>query len=403
MFLALFALSACAPKHAAPAGENPLLLWRVERDGKASHLLGTCHFGVDLDYALPKPHDAALTEASVVFTEAELDVSDASQLTGLLWTDGPGLSERLPPDRWRTVVHAVRRDLPAPLLEHMEPWALSMLVPVVLSEDGISKMGRPGMDQEIQRRAKARGTRVAYVETIAEQAAMLRQWNDAFLDTLGAPDTDTRADEALTALCLRGDTRMADALVDPADPTSEALLGARNRAWVPKLLPALSDGNAFVAVGAAHMFGDDGLLALLRAQGFTVSQLTSDRPVSTATMPFSSAPIEPAPPLPENFDAVSDSVSGALAGALCADGQFLRACFEPDAARCTERLTSDTRLCMAQWADAIPTGGAPDPRFNQQIATCAPSGLIVSALASGTLGDGPVCEAVHRMMQQSRP
>ena len=51
----------------------------------------------------------------------------------------------------------------------------------------------------------------------------------------------------------------------------------RNAAWVPRLVERFSQpGQHFVAVGAGHLIGDDGLVALLREQGFQVTPCLND-------------------------------------------------------------------------------------------------------------------------------
>lgn len=52
------------------------------------------------------------------------------------------------------------------------------------------------------------------------------------------------------------------------------LLLERNRNWMPKIEQLFSrPGRAFVVIGAAHLVGPDGLLAMLRAKGYQVEQL----------------------------------------------------------------------------------------------------------------------------------
>ena len=54
----------------------------------------------------------------------------------------------------------------------------------------------------------------------------------------------------------------------------DRLLGARNRNWIPKIEGYLHSGKTyFVIVGAAHMGGPGGVLALLRGRGYRVEQL----------------------------------------------------------------------------------------------------------------------------------
>ncbi|MDX2156599.1 MAG: TraB/GumN family protein [Hyphomicrobiaceae bacterium] len=49
------------------------------------------------------------------------------------------------------------------------------------------------------------------------------------------------------------------------------LLTVRNARMRDAALPVLAEGGAFIAVGALHLVGEDGLVALLRAAGFEVT------------------------------------------------------------------------------------------------------------------------------------
>ena len=50
----------------------------------------------------------------------------------------------------------------------------------------------------------------------------------------------------------------------------EELIEGRNRAWVDRLVPSLRSGALFIAVGAGHLPGDQGLISRLRLAGFAV-------------------------------------------------------------------------------------------------------------------------------------
>jgi uncharacterized protein YbaP (TraB family) len=53
----------------------------------------------------------------------------------------------------------------------------------------------------------------------------------------------------------------------------ELLMAARNRAWIPVLTDAAAAGPVFAAFGALHLSGEDGVLNLLQAEGFTLEEL----------------------------------------------------------------------------------------------------------------------------------
>ncbi len=48
----------------------------------------------------------------------------------------------------------------------------------------------------------------------------------------------------------------------------------RNRNWLPKIEALFERPKpAFVVVGAAHLVGPDGLISMLKAKGYTLTQM----------------------------------------------------------------------------------------------------------------------------------
>ena len=78
------------------------------------------------------------------------------------------------------------------------------------------------------------------------------------------PGTDPRTRNILHA------GGYTDAEIDKLD---DKLLGQRNRAWIPQLEKLFARGNVFVVVGADHLIGTRGVIATLRARGFTTARL----------------------------------------------------------------------------------------------------------------------------------
>jgi uncharacterized protein YbaP (TraB family) len=97
-------------------------------------------------------------------------------------------------------------------------------------------------------------------------------------ETLKELDTQQTAMLTLANAWKAGDAPRVERLV-LQDLRSEPrvyqrMLVDRNRDWLPKLEALFARrGRAFVVVGAAHLIGPDGLLAMLRARGYTVEQM----------------------------------------------------------------------------------------------------------------------------------
>nr|WP_310523787.1 TraB/GumN family protein [Polymorphobacter sp.] len=282
LFWAL-ALLLAAPVAAAPA------MW-VVRDGDTEiTMFGTVH-------ALPKG-ETWLTPA----VTARFDAADSLVLETVI-PDDPfalapmladiGLRPGLKPLAARVSAEVAPRLAPAaaaaglPLvaLDRMETW----LAAITLSEATLRSMGiasDAGVEPAFM--ARARGTKksivgletpeqqLRYLDGLpeADQVAML----EATLDDLKVAREDT---ERLIALWRAGDVEtIAQEFAKEAKASAlltKVLLTDRNARWAEWISGVMKrPGKVFLAVGAGHFGGPDGLLALLKARGLTPERVES--------------------------------------------------------------------------------------------------------------------------------
>jgi len=97
-------------------------------------------------------------------------------------------------------------------------------------------------------------------------------------DTLKGLDTEIANVNKIVDAWKTGDApaveriMLADLKQDPA--MYQRLLVQRNQSWLPKLEALFGRrGHAFVVVGAAHLVGPDGLVAMLKTKGYSVEQM----------------------------------------------------------------------------------------------------------------------------------
>lgn len=395
MFAVLLALAACTPKEAPlPPGGRPLNLWSVEREGHRSWLLGTCHFGITLDAALPPPADHSLRDARVVFAEADVASVQGMEALHLVWSD-TSLADRLEPAAWQRLVWRAGA-VPATMIDHLPPWVASQLP--TIADAAKAPGGGKGMDLEVLERAKARGIPTRFVETLDQQVELLRGFDDAFLADLNRPSNpaaEQQATRALADVCYGGSEDLA-ALLPPDDPATGPLLTRRNAAWMPVIEPELAAGGAFVAVGAAHMLGDEGLVARLRARGFTVTRQLTRAPPAPRPPPSDSAPLEVPVKQQAEVLAWGAQVTPVVVDQVCTEGGLPLACLFPDRAACVSRLTRDAGLCVEQ-AEADPDeGAARATRFQG----CLLAGAALDAIVHERIPDSPGCALITAAVQQ---
>jgi uncharacterized protein YbaP (TraB family) len=61
-----------------------------------------------------------------------------------------------------------------------------------------------------------------------------------------------------------------------SDKYDDILLNNRNKNWVKQLNTIMKNESVFVAVGAGHLVGDEGLISLLRKEGYKVEPLKNN-------------------------------------------------------------------------------------------------------------------------------
>lgn len=290
--LALFATPACArtPATSAPASTavHPALF--AVRDADSTiYLFGTVHVrrpGADWGGANAQ---AALREASEVWTEIEISPdSDArgQQLAmqlGMAPADQP-LSATMTPEQYQRFSALTQRlGVPAANFERMKPWMAAITLTVLpMMQAGYDPQA--GIDRAIDAAADAGGKQRRAFETIDQQLGFLaglspEMQHQMLLDTIDETEEGPAQLDALSAAWERGDVdalkaQVIDEMRSEYPELYNVLFVQRNAAWVETLIHEMEgSGVDFVAVGAGHLVGPDGLVAQLRARGLRVERV----------------------------------------------------------------------------------------------------------------------------------
>jgi uncharacterized protein YbaP (TraB family) len=272
------------------------LLWRIGKDGQQpSYLFGTMHMADPRVVTLPPDAQARFDAASTVVIETTEVLDQAAMMAALardpglmMFTDGTTLMSLLPPEDAPAVEEALRRrGIPPASVNKMKPWMLAAMVSLPACEFARKAAGAPVLDVKLAENAKAAGKTLLGLETVKGQlSAMASLPMDlhvrGLVETLKLGDRIDDVVETMIVLYLRGDIGMIFPLFravlpsggDPNEGYAEfeqAMITSRNHGMVEHALPILAQGNAFIAVGALHLTGAEGLVELLRKAGYTVT------------------------------------------------------------------------------------------------------------------------------------
>ena len=263
--------------------------WRVsDGDGNHLYLVGTVHAATEDMYPLPEPITAAFDSAEILVLEVDPRTMNQREMERLVRRYGmlsnrESLRDLLAADIWSRVVDWGQRVSLSPgQLNRMRPWlATTTLVSVELASIGVDR--GLGMEPWLMERAINRGMLVKQLETAEEQIGMLAglplEVQISFLEN-SILDAETFSDSVgqLLGSWRNGDVEaMTELLAETYAEQPmiyEVMISSRNHRWVKAIEPMLASGQVhYVAVGALHMVGPDGLVALMLESGFVVERL----------------------------------------------------------------------------------------------------------------------------------
>ena len=274
---------------AATAQSRPAargFIWNVERDGKTSWLVGSLHVLTADAHPLPATMEQAFGRARTLMEETDVNDIASPEIMGVvaskgLFTNGESLESVLPRATYALLSQRMAATgLPMEMVRMMRPWMASVtLTGLELRRAGFDP--ELGVDLHYRRKAEKNGMSLSMLETPGEQidylAGLPMELQVAQLrKTLEEGDTELKEVREIAAAWRAGDTAAIERLLLKGMKESPAfyqsLVVDRNRRWMPRVESCLSTGSCFIVVGAAHMVGSDGLIAMLRQKGYKITQ-----------------------------------------------------------------------------------------------------------------------------------
>lgn len=264
------------------------VLWRLQRDGRTSHLYGTLHVG-RLQWLTPGPRTRAALQASRVLA-LELDLTDPATVRILVEGPSEGLPrmDMSPALQQRLAAQMARACLPPGALDVFHP-VMRALTLTSLDARWEGLHGVFGSEMLLTGIARASGLRLRELETASAQIRALIPDDAAARDHLVQQALDdlerNRLRPVVRRLAEAWEAGRLDELAQYAQWCQCADTEA-DRALLRRLIDARNPGLAagidalhregepvFAAVGTLHMVGPQGLVALLRGRGFTVERV----------------------------------------------------------------------------------------------------------------------------------
>lgn len=263
------------------------LLWKITGKGlkQPSYLFGTIHIIGAEDYFLPNGILSAIERTDKMYFEIDVkDMTDISAMMGMMgkifMKDGQSLKDLLSDDEYTLVSnHFQKIGIPMFMLERMKPMFLTVFAYGDFDPDGLQKGSVKSYEMELYEMAKNAGKATAGLESVDYQIGLFDKipyeaQAKMLVEAIRTSNVNDDSFKRMTQMYVSQNVeQMVSMISEEGSEISgfeDDLLHQRNKNWIPLIKEAVMQQPSFFAVGAGHLAGKEGVIHLLRKEGYDV-------------------------------------------------------------------------------------------------------------------------------------
>lgn len=288
IFLCMVLFFSCKaqPKQAVLVSnaDSNTLLWEVSGNGLKQHsyLFGTFHLMCKGDILISEQLKKAIGNTTTVYMELDMD-DPAVMIGGLLMMNmkgGKKLKDLYTEAEYNKLASFFKDTLRMPLtfLERTKPYFLvAMLYPKMMPCKTVS-----GVEEELMKLAKAQQKEIKGLESMEFQSSVFdsipyEEQAKELLKSIDSLYAHSKYFDTMVNVYKNQQLSAMEQLFTKSEfgleEHQDILLDNRNKNWVGQLKTLMPKQPVFVAVGAGHLVGSNGLIALLKKEGYTLRPL----------------------------------------------------------------------------------------------------------------------------------
>ena len=260
------------------------VLWEISGNNlqKSSYLFGTIHLMPESEYKFDNSLKEKFETCKMLVLETEIDMPLKQQIElvkKIILPKGKKLSDYMTPEQFADYKSYLLDTLNIKKgtfnkMEKIKPIFSSVLVLNELIEKPLS------YEKEFSKEAKKRKMEILGLETIEFQMGLMDSISvERQVEMLLKDDIHSNPlieyNKLLDAYKQQDLEKLYNFAKEDDDFKyfEEDLLVNRNIKWTASLKKTMNEQSAFIAVGAAHLYGEQGMVSLLRKEGYTVKAI----------------------------------------------------------------------------------------------------------------------------------
>ncbi|MCC6583859.1 MAG: TraB/GumN family protein [Chitinophagales bacterium] len=268
-----------------PLNTNNSLLWQISGNGlsKPSYLYGTIHMISQDDFFIGKNVSKKIQKSEELIMELDLNNIDVAAVTKSSVLDSEKTIKNYMNDTDYNTLKTFMEDSIGIKKQTFELF-YSRLKPFYLEQLIFFKylgQEKESYEENFKKIAEKKNIPQSGLETFEEQLLFLEDIPlevqlKSMIKTIKEYSSETqKLDNLIEDYKTQNLTALTQSFSEDEDPVwQEKLLDKRNNSWIPKLKTKMQSKACFIAVGAGHLGGENGLINLLKKQGYTVEPVS---------------------------------------------------------------------------------------------------------------------------------
>lgn len=263
-------------------------VWVVKDGDHTLYLGGTVHMLRETDYPFPAEYDKAYQKSDVLVLEADINAVQKPEFQQLImskamYTDGSTLQSVLSEEAYAKLSDfCTKNGLPLASMQSAKVWMIGLSMAMMMMQQiGATA---PGVDKYYYGQAATENKAVKFLETPEEQINVIASMGEGNESEFIIYEIDDFAKmkedfDSLIKAWKAGDVKLMDELflkelAEKFPKLYASLMTDRNRNWIPKIEEQLKTPETeFVLVGSGHLVGEEGVINLLKAKGYSVEKM----------------------------------------------------------------------------------------------------------------------------------
>ncbi len=267
------------PQH-ADAQSPKSLLWEISGNGltSPSYLYGTMHVGDKRAHNFSEATIAALKQAKAFAGELNMEEVDQMAILQMMKLDsGQKLNSRFSAEEWGQIDGYCQERMRINVNDFVD-YNVFFLYGLIVQSQFKNQKGE-AVDIYFFGEAKKQGKKLLGLERVEEQIEAinrmtLEEQRKMVLDAVNSRNGDSEKEmKKMMRYYVKGDLdglMKVSADADLGSNFETALITERNHRMADRMVPIMAEQSTFVAVGALHLPGEEGVIALLRSKGYVV-------------------------------------------------------------------------------------------------------------------------------------